>query len=73
MGCLSSIALIVITCYIDAQRQAAQCVGRVIRSKADYGMMIFADKRLHFVVACTVFLLLVCDCVMLNLCFTHAD
>ncbi|XP_021743127.1 DNA repair helicase XPD-like [Chenopodium quinoa] len=26
-------------------RQAAQCVGRVIRSKADYGMMIFADKR----------------------------
>lgn len=29
----------------DAVRQAAQCVGRVIRSKADYGMMIFADKR----------------------------
>eukprot|EP00232_Nephroselmis_pyriformis_P011466 CAMPEP_0182884768 /NCGR_PEP_ID=MMETSP0034_2-20130328/19199_1 /TAXON_ID=156128 /ORGANISM="Nephroselmis pyriformis, Strain CCMP717" /LENGTH=743 /DNA_ID=CAMNT_0025017989 /DNA_START=145 /DNA_END=2373 /DNA_ORIENTATION=+ len=29
----------------DAIRQAAQCVGRVIRSKADYGMMIFADKR----------------------------
>lgn len=28
-----------------SQRQAAQCVGRVIRSKADYGMMIFADKR----------------------------
>lgn len=27
------------------QRQAAQCVGRVIRSKADYGMMLFADKR----------------------------
>ena len=27
------------------QRQAAQCVGRVIRSKSDYGMMIFADKR----------------------------
>ncbi|KAK9067628.1 hypothetical protein SSX86_011739 [Deinandra increscens subsp. villosa] len=27
------------------QRQAAQCVGRVIRSKADYGMMIFADER----------------------------
>ncbi|CAN6558507.1 unnamed protein product [Malus baccata var. baccata] len=26
-------------------KQAAQCVGRVIRSKADYGMMIFADKR----------------------------
>lgn len=32
-----------------AQRQAAQCVGRVIRSKADYGMMIFADKRYSFV------------------------
>eukprot|EP00250_Pteridium_aquilinum_P029890 c40291_g1_i1 orf=377-2647(-) len=29
----------------DAVRQAAQCVGRVIRSKSDYGMMIFADKR----------------------------
>jgi len=29
----------------DAVRQAAQCVGRVIRSKADYGLMIFADKR----------------------------
>ena len=28
-----------------SQRQAAQCVGRVIRSKADYGIMIFADKR----------------------------
>ena len=26
-------------------RQAAQCVGRVIRSKADYGLMVFADKR----------------------------
>ncbi|CAI7883234.1 unnamed protein product [Closterium sp. NIES-53] len=29
----------------DAIRQAAQCVGRVIRSKSDYGIMIFADKR----------------------------
>mmetsp|Transcript_14369 Transcript_14369/g.23917 ORF Transcript_14369/g.23917 Transcript_14369/m.23917 type:complete len:770 (+) Transcript_14369:56-2365(+) len=29
----------------DAMRQAAQCVGRVIRSKSDYGLMIFADKR----------------------------
>ncbi|GMP83556.1 hypothetical protein CsSME_00037426 [Camellia sinensis var. sinensis] len=27
------------------QRQAAQCVGRVIRSKTNYGMMIIADKR----------------------------
>eukprot|EP00917_Polyrhabdina_sp_WS-2016_P025658 GHVP01055207.1.p1 GENE.GHVP01055207.1~~GHVP01055207.1.p1 ORF type:complete len:839 (+),score=130.82 GHVP01055207.1:868-3384(+) len=29
----------------DAMRQAAQCVGRVIRSKTDYGLMIFADCR----------------------------
>ena len=28
----------------DALRHAAQCVGRVIRGKSDYGMMIFADK-----------------------------
>jgi DNA excision repair protein ERCC-2 len=29
----------------DAMRQAAQCVGRIIRSKKDYGIIIFADKR----------------------------
>jgi len=29
----------------DAMRQAAQCVGRIIRSKSDYGIMIFADSR----------------------------
>ncbi|KAF0699638.1 Aste57867_9821 [Aphanomyces stellatus] len=29
----------------DALRQAAQCAGRVIRSKADYGIIIFADSR----------------------------
>lgn len=29
----------------DALRQASQCVGRVIRSKLDYGIMIFADQR----------------------------
>ncbi|XP_048474147.1 general transcription and DNA repair factor IIH helicase subunit XPD [Rhincodon typus] len=28
----------------DAMRHAAQCVGRVIRGKTDYGLMIFADK-----------------------------
>jgi len=28
----------------DALRHAAQCVGRAIRGKSDYGMMIFADK-----------------------------
>lgn len=26
-------------------RHAAQCVGRVLRGKTDYGLMIFADKR----------------------------
>ncbi|KAF8338096.1 uncharacterized protein EI90DRAFT_3279597 [Cantharellus anzutake] len=29
----------------DAMRTAAQCVGRVLRGKTDWGMMIFADKR----------------------------
>lgn len=29
----------------DAMRQVAQCMGRVIRSKSDYGIMVFADKR----------------------------
>lgn len=29
----------------DALRHAAQCVGRAIRGKMDYGIMIFADKR----------------------------
>ena len=29
----------------DAMRQCAQCVGRVIRKKNDYGLMVFADKR----------------------------
>lgn len=29
----------------DAIRQAAQCVGRVLRGKTDYGLMVFADKR----------------------------
>lgn len=29
----------------DALRQTSQCVGRVIRSKTDYGLMIFADSR----------------------------
>ena len=29
----------------DAVRQASQCLGRVIRSKADYGLMILADYR----------------------------
>lgn len=29
----------------DAMRHAAQCVGRALRGKNDYGVMIFADKR----------------------------
>lgn len=29
----------------DAMRQTAQWVGRVIRNKYDYGLMVFADKR----------------------------
>ena len=29
----------------DALRQAAQCCGRIIRSKRDYGIIVFADHR----------------------------
>ncbi|KAI3380414.1 hypothetical protein SNEBB_007884 [Seison nebaliae] len=29
----------------DAMRHAAQCVGRVLRGKTDYGLMVFADAR----------------------------
>lgn len=29
----------------DALRQAAQCVGRVLRSKTDYGIVVLADQR----------------------------
>jgi DNA excision repair protein ERCC-2 len=29
----------------DAMRQTSQCVGRILRSKYDYGLMIFADAR----------------------------
>jgi DNA excision repair protein ERCC-2 len=29
----------------DAMRQASQCIGRVLRNKTDYGMMILVDKR----------------------------
>lgn len=28
----------------DAMRNAAQCVGRALRGKTDWGLMIFADK-----------------------------
>lgn len=29
----------------DAMRHAAQCLGRVLRGKDDYGIMVLADKR----------------------------
>jgi DNA excision repair protein ERCC-2 len=32
----------------DAMRHAAQCVGRCIRGKTDYGIMVFADKVSFF-------------------------
>ena len=32
----------------DAMRNAAQCVGRVLRGKTDWGLMIFADKVVCF-------------------------
>jgi len=28
----------------DAMRHSAQCIGRVLRGKTDYGVMVFADK-----------------------------
>lgn len=31
----------------DAMRQSAQCVGRVIRSKTDYGVVVLADNRFN--------------------------
>ena len=31
---------------VHSMFQASQCVGRVIRSKADYGLMVFADEVL---------------------------
>lgn len=31
-------------------RHAAQCVGRAIRGKTDYGIMIFADKVIKIII-----------------------
>ena len=32
----------------DAMRHTAQCMGRALRGKTDYGLMIFADKVSNF-------------------------
>ncbi|GMM34555.1 TFIIH/NER complex ATP-dependent 5'-3' DNA helicase subunit [Saccharomycopsis crataegensis] len=32
----------------DAMRHAAQCLGRVLRGKEDYGIMVLADRRFQF-------------------------
>lgn len=32
----------------DAMRHAAQCLGRVLRGKEDYGVMVLADRRFQF-------------------------
>lgn len=38
----------------DAMRNAAQCVGRVLRGKTDWGLMVFADKVKAFaILSCT--------------------
>ncbi len=31
--------------HFDALRQSSQCLGRIVRSKTDYGLMVFADQR----------------------------
>lgn len=56
----------------DAMRHAAQCVGRAIRGKTDYGLMIFADKvcddpvlQKAFVSSQCAFMRRVCVCVCL--------
>ncbi len=51
----------------DAVRQAAQCVGRVIRSKADYGMMVSVCVWVWVCVracvgACVCVCVSVCEC-----------
>lgn len=38
----------------DAMRHAAQCVGRALRGKTDYGIMAFADKVLKCFKLCQV-------------------
>jgi len=39
----------------DAMRNAAQCVGRVLRGKTDWGLMVFADKVWRFPQSCIPF------------------
>ena len=45
----------------NIRAQASQCVGRIIRSKRDYGIMVFADKR------CVVIVICICVCALLYL------
>ena len=47
----------------DAIRQASQCMGRVIRGKSDYGMMVLADNRYGLVYLFRgVCMLMFCSC-----------
>lgn len=43
----------------DAMRQAAQCLGRVLRGKNDYGVMILADKVMIFIKTYIVYTILI--------------
>ena len=42
----------------DAIRNAAQCVGRALRGKTDWGLMVFADKVRVPVARCSLLLYL---------------
>lgn len=56
----------------DAMRHAAQCVGRAIRGKTDYGLMIFADKvKVCHCIKCLVDLRLVVSCQLVKPSVSH--
>ena len=52
----------------DAMRHAAQCVGRALRGKTDYGIMLFADKVLAQNLAHTMFWTTLLDAPALTVC-----